>query len=217
MTEGFPRRREVLRAVVAGGGLLILAGCKIVSIAENDQQQTAGFDAPAYAAGLWTAEALPHFESAAKPVAEVISAVAADIGAAGASYGYRPATEGSPWTFIVSGRGTVTAKNTESRAGTLSVAIEGTAPPLEVAVQIGPVVRGNAVRDSLPFVSFKDFTNQLEFADVGKAFTALSVAGTTEAAQAAAVGDTVTFVGVMSLNTSADRVLVTPVSLQVGG
>lgn len=216
MAEVMLTRRVALGTLGAGGGLAVLAACKIVPIAETGGQD-AGFDAKGYAGELWTSEALPHFELAARPVAEVLTAIAADIGTAGSAYGYRPATEGSPWSFVVSGRGMVTAKNTASRAGTLTVAVEGTAPPLEVVIQIGPVVRGNAVRDSLPFVSFKDFTNQLEFADVGKAFTALAVARTTAAAQAAAAGDTVTFLGVMSLNTSSERILVTPVSLQAGG
>lgn len=216
MADVMLTRRGALKALAIGGGLLALSACKIVPIGDKIGE-TAAFDATGYAEGLWASQALPHFASAAKPIVDVLPAIAADIGAAGATYGYRPATEGSAWTFVVSGRGTVTAKNTESRAGTLTVAVEGAAPPLEVAMQIGPVVRGNAVRDSLPFVSFKDFTNQLEFADVGKAFTALSVTATTEAAQAAAVGDVVTFIGVMSLNTSSDKILVTPVSLEIGG
>lgn len=206
-------RRGVL-ALAGLFGFTLLSGCKIVAIGDTEGQG-GGFDAITYAEKLWASQALPHFQSGAKPVTQVIEAIAADIDAAGATYGYRPATEGSPWTFIVSGSGKATAKNTESRAGTLTVAIDGAAP-LEVALQVGPVVRGNAVRDSLPFVSFKDFTNQLEFADVGKAFTALSVAATADAAKAAKVGDTVTFTGVMSLNTSSDKILVTPVALQVG-
>lgn len=207
-------RRGAIEVLTAGAALLLLAGCKVVATGDNTGQSPV-FDATAYAEGMWDSQALPHFQSAARSIAEVLPAITADIAAAGATYGYRPATEGSPWTFVVSGSATVTAKNTQSRAGTLTVAVEGMPPGLEVAIQIGPVVRGSAVRDTLPFVSFKDFTNQLEFADVGKAFTALSMAATSGAAEAAAVGDIVDFVGVMSLNASSDRMLVTPVSLEV--
>ena len=55
----------------------------------------------------------------------------------------------------VTGSGTVAAKNTTSRAGTLTVVAEG---ENEVTVQIGPVVRVNSTRHALPFVSFEDLT-----------------------------------------------------------
>ena len=34
------------------------------------------------------------------------------------------------------------------------------------AIQIGPVLRGTALRDALEFVRFTDFVNQFEFAGV---------------------------------------------------
>ena len=37
-------------------------------------------------------------------------------------------------------------------------------------MQIGPVIRGTAIRDSLDFVNFNEFTNQIDFAQFGKAF-----------------------------------------------
>ena len=37
-------------------------------------------------------------------------------------------------------------------------------------MQIGPAMRGTAIRDALDFVSFGDFTNQIDFARFGKAF-----------------------------------------------
>ena len=37
-------------------------------------------------------------------------------------------------------------------------------------MQIGPAMRGTAIRDALDFVSFNDFTNQIDFARFGKAF-----------------------------------------------
>src|SRR5690606_15802269 len=107
----------------------------------------------------------------------------------------------SAWTFVVTGTGTVTAKNTKSRAGTLDVTLDGAAPPTQVEVQIGPIIRGNAIRDSLPFVSFNDFTNQLEFADAGKALTALALKAIEAEAASITEGQKVTFVGAMSLNT----------------
>ncbi len=191
--------------------VLPLAGCKIVSIAEQEAAAPAGFDAAGYAEALWADRALPHFSESARPIVEVWPAIKADLATAGATFGYN-AGEGSPWSFIVSGEGVVAAKNTESRAGTLDVTVEGLAEP--VVVQIGPVIRGNAVRDALPFVSFQDFTNQLEYADAGKALTALAAAGVAPKVEAIAVGDSVVFTGAVSLAGASDRLQVTPVILE---
>jgi predicted lipoprotein len=191
---------------------LPLAGCKIVPIAQEQTAEAAGFNATTYAQGLWSTKALPHFTASAKPAVEVIPAIISNLPGAGDKFGYRPG-EGSPWNFIVSGAGTVTAKNTESRAGTLVLALDA-ATPIEVTLQIGPVIRGNAVRDALPFVSFKDFTNQLEYADAGKALTALAVEGIAADIAALAVGDHVEFTGAISMAGASDKLLVTPVALK---
>lgn len=190
---------------------LALTGCKIVSIAEDQQVETKAFDPKAYVDGLWTAKALPHFAQAAKPLGEVLPAIAAGLDAAGAKYGYRPASEGSPWGFIVTATGTITALNTKSRAGTLTLSTDAG----DITLQIGPVVKGNAIRDVLPFVSFKDFTNQIDFADAGKALTAAAMTGIAPAVGGLAVGQRIEVTGAVTLTKAADPLLVTPVGIKV--
>ncbi|WEK05304.1 MAG: DUF2291 domain-containing protein [Candidatus Devosia phytovorans] len=205
----FNRRLACL--VLAIAAAWPLAGCKIVAIADQNAAEPAGFDAAAYADGIWTSQVLPHFSASARPVVDVVPAIVGDLAEAGKTFGYR-AGEGSPWSFIVSGSGTVAAKNTESRAGTLEVTVEGLSEP--VVLQIGPVIRGNAVRDALPFVAFKDFTNQIEYANAGKALTALALVGFADNVEAIAAGDTVNFTGSISMAGASDKVLVTPVVLE---
>ena len=41
-----------------------------------------------------------------------------------------------------------------------------TRPAREVVLQIGPVLRGTSIRDALPTVSFDQFVNQIQYADV---------------------------------------------------
>jgi predicted lipoprotein len=199
----------VLAAVLIGS----LGGCKIVSMGEKNAQQEAGFDGETYATGLWDERVLPFFASDAKPAATVIAAITADLEAAGVTHGYRPG-EGSPWAFVVSGSGTVQAINTESRAGTLDVLLDDATPPLTVTLQIGPVIRGNAIRDALPFASFKDFVNQLEYAEAGKALTALAARSFGATVEGLTVGDRVRFSGAITLTRPSDRLQVTPVTLE---
>lgn len=147
-------RRHFLLAAGAAT-VAVLGGCKIVSIADQETELADAFNATRFAEGIWETRVLPHFAKEAKPLPEVISAVGADFAAAGAGFGYRAAAEGAPWNFVVTATGTVKEKNTKSRAGTLSVELAGGGI---VPLQIGPVLKGNSVRDSLPFVSFKEFT-----------------------------------------------------------
>ena len=59
--------------------------------------------------------------------------------------------------------GVIVAADTESRASTISVDATGQGKA-DAIVQIGPAMRGTAIRDALDFVSFNDFTNQIDFA-----------------------------------------------------
>ncbi|WIJ26379.1 DUF2291 family protein [Devosia sp. RR2S18] len=205
-------KRRLRWTVILFAAAFSLSGCKVVQIAEQQAAAPAGFNGETFAQELWDPRALPYFGETAKPVGEVVPVITADLEVAGTRFGYR-AGEGSPWSFVVSGSGKVVAKNTESRAGILEVAVEGMAEP--VTIQIGPVIRGNAIRDALPFVSFKDFTNQLEYANAGKALTALAFEGIAEVASAISVGEMVTFTGAISVSRAGDDVLITPVSLEV--
>lgn len=203
-------RRAALVTIGALLAIAPLAGCKVVAINDDVLVDSNAFDPVSYVDGLWAGQVLPHFATAARPLPDVLAAIAADLNQAGESLGHRPATEGSPWTFVVTGRGRVVTKNTQSRAGSLTVDVGGT----EVAIQIGPVVRGNTVRDALPFVQFQDFTNQLEFAEVGKLMTGLAMAAVAPGVEAVAEGQEVSFTGAMSLNSKTDKILITPVELK---
>lgn len=207
------KRRRAVPVALLLAFVVLLSGCKIVRIDSGGDAPVAGFDAASYASGLWTQQVLPHFAGNARPATEVLPAMTSDLAAAGARYGYR-AGEGSPWSFIVADEGTVSRKNTDSRAGTLVLSLAGGDAPLEATLQIGPVIRGNAVRDALPFVSFKDFTNQLEYANAGKALTALALEGFAADVEAIAAGDRVRFTGAISISKAGDDVLITPIMLE---
>ena len=66
-------------------------------------------------------------------------------------------------------KGASSRRMTASRAATISVDTEGDGKVAAI-VQIGPAMRGTALRDSLDFVSFNDFKNQIDYAQFGKAF-----------------------------------------------
>lgn len=204
--------------------LLPLSGCKIVP---NDQRaktegssanQTAeGFNAAGYVDSVWASQLTAHFDGKANDLATIIAAVKTDLDKAGHDYGHRAASEGSPWSFAVKSTGKVVSVNTESRAGTLVVEIPSDAGPQQITLQIGPVVRGTAIRDTLPFFSFANVTNQIEFAQVGRSFNERALKEIEKPlAELKTPGTTVEFKGAISLTSVPETFVVTPVSLKAG-
>ena len=65
--------------------------------------------------------------------------------------------------------GKIVASNTQSRAATIDVDVDGDGKA-DLRAQIGPAMRGTALRDALDFVDFNSFKNQIDFAQFGKSF-----------------------------------------------
>ena len=88
----------------------------------------------------------------------------------------------------------------------------------EITLQIGPVVKGTAIRDSLPFFSFANVTNQIEFAQVGRAFNERALKEVEKPlAELKTPGTAVEFKGAISLTSVPETFVVTPVSLKAAG
>jgi predicted lipoprotein len=162
---------------------------------------------------IWASQVLPTVREKAQPINKILPEIRADPNAAGPKYGRREAT--NPYNYLVKGTGQVTEIHTGSQVGTAIVEIPTL--PEKVALQIGPVIRGTALRDATGLVSFNQFTNQLDYADVSKemngralktAFPYLEVASL--------VGKTLTFFGAFTFDPHAKPpVLITPVAVDL--
>ncbi len=127
----------------------------------------------------------PYLEAKAGPFTEVRSLIAESPDEAGKRFGYREKPEGMPWTIATRLDGRIVAANTASRAATVDVDVDGDGVA-DAVVQIGPVIRGTALRDGLDFISFNAFTNQIDYAQFAKSLNTLMAE--TTLAQAAARG-----------------------------
>jgi predicted lipoprotein len=162
-----------VRSPATGSVLLLpalLLGCKIATVrpieSKDDARGPQDFDAEAYVASLWS-EDLPAALDQAVDLGEFLPVFETGPEAAGETWGRR---EGSgPLHVIVKGSGRVAEVDTSSRSGRARVEIETPGGPREVVVQIGPVLQGTSIRDALPTVSFDQFVNQIQFADVANA------------------------------------------------
>lgn len=190
-----------------------LSACKVVPIAADRaarERQAGAFDAARYVDTIWDVQAAPYWDKQARPLDQLTADMAKDLDAAGG----RKAGDGSPWTFVTQGEGKVVDVKTQARAGVVTVQ----AGAQQVDLLVGPVVSGSALRDSLPFVTFNDFANQIAYAEVGGALTKRALRQARPIAEGLKPGDSVRFQGVFQVAKADDRVALTPIRLErVGG
>ncbi|MGO8623035.1 DUF2291 family protein [Rhizobium ruizarguesonis] len=206
----------LLAAVVAAA----LPGCKIIKTPTAEEKAAAAaktaFDPNAKVEAIWQSEAVPYFEKRAGDLKDVMQLSASSPDAAGEKYGNPRKQSSSPWTYAVKITGKVVAADTASRAATLDVDADGDGKA-DAKVQIGPALRGTALRDTLEFVNFNEFKSQIEWAQFGKAFNEkANAAFLSTVPREGLIGKTVTAIGAFPLPKSGELPLVTPSELKVG-
>jgi len=149
---------------------LALAGCKFVRTADEQKEAAAAvFDPDKRVAEIWDAKVIPFLEKRAGKLEDVATLAASNPDAAGAKYGHKEKQGNAPWAFAARVDGKIVAAETKSRAAYVDVDVNADGKA-DVRVAIGPAVRGTALRDSLDFVDFNAFKNQIEWAQFGKSF-----------------------------------------------
>lgn len=156
----------------------------------------------------------PWIVENAQDAAELRGAIAADVNAAGEEFGGRSGAT-SAWAFPVKFTGVAGAVNAIN--GQMVVAVEGLPAEMEVLVQTGPAISGQALRDVTSQVEFGMFTNQIEFqtvaVELNNKVRELVLADVDAAALS---GKTVNVVGTFSYSSaSPNKWLVVPVKFEV--
>jgi predicted lipoprotein len=175
--------------------------------------QTAQGAAARFVDPIWATKVLPTIQEKAQDIAKILPEIRVDPETAGQKYGRREAT--NPYNYMVKGTGKVTEIHNESQAGTAIVEVPGLSE--KVALQIGPVVRGTALRDATGIVSFNQFSNQLDYADVSKEMNVRALKSAfANVSPASLAGKTVTFFGACTFDPhSKSPILVTPVKIDL--
>lgn len=185
----------------------IVAGTKIVPNDDPLLQGAAGFDAEEYAAENFDA-VQENIEERAVDAGELAAAIAEDSESAAEQY----AQEGSSGPiFPVTFTGVVG----EGASGIYEVAVEGVPDDLLIRVQTGPAINGTELRDATGTMSFGDFSNQIQFQDVGAELNNVMKERVLANVDIESLeGATVTVTGAFTLINEASW-LVTPVSLEI--
>lgn len=190
--------KAAIVVVVLAAALAILRPWTMVPIHTTTART---FDAGGYVASIWDARVLPAAERSAVTLQALVE-------------GQVSATARA---LFVKGTARVADVDRASRVGLARLAPPGPAGRRQVALQIGPVIRGTAVRDALDFIRFTDFVNQLEFAAVAGALNDRVLTTVLAPAAGLAAGAEITFVGAVAVSASSDVFEVVPVSMRIGG
>jgi predicted lipoprotein len=165
-----------------------------------------------FADKVWDSKVLPVIQEKAQDIVMIVQEIRTDPAAAGEKYGRREST--NPYSYLVKGSGKVIEVNTQSQAGTLVLEVPGLNE--KIALQIGPVVRGTALRDATGAAPFDQFTNQLDYADVAKEMNRRAVKEAFASIAPSSLADkTITFFGAFTFDPrSKGLLLVTPVKVE---
>ncbi|QHB31574.1 DUF2291 family protein [Yersinia canariae] len=155
-------------ALSKAGGLLVistvLVACTVVDLDENGKPilpvdpnaVVSDYNQPSdkVASTIWVSKVMPFASSNALSWQQV-------------KQQSQPAAGKNSKSYFVRFNGKVMAVETEGREGTMKIAVEGD----EQVLQLGPIVKGNAIRDASTFIRFEDFKNQVQYAQLSKALS----------------------------------------------
>ncbi|MFC3570206.1 DUF2291 family protein [Paracoccus simplex] len=210
----------MMRAMTAILGLSLamtaLGACKIVPNPEPGSQgaaaQTDDARMAAKAGEIYAAQLVPHVARKAIDLPVLTAALQGGLDAAGRAHGIRPQAEGSPWNFLVKGQGTVVGADRQSRAATMALDTTGDGQA-DVTIQLGPVVKGTALRDAADFIVFTDYRDQIEFAKLARALNDRAHQAI-QLPEGDLTGQSFRFEGATTLRSASDPLLVVPTVLE---
>ena len=196
---------------------IAMTGCvKVVQIGHEDELTgTVRFNAAKDVEKIWSSKVLPELSKKAVDLPTFFKESNGDLKKLASKYGkYSMGTSGE-LSYADTGTGTVTEVNQEKQAGYMTVKLDGYDGPVVVKLQIGSVYKGSALRDSLSFIKFEDYTNQVDWAKVSQSLHDMvnkAVVGSVDLKTLK--GKKVSFVGCFSVD-KKDELLITPVELKV--
>jgi predicted lipoprotein len=196
-----------------------LSGCKLVkNVPEDEKAVSAGasgdqFRTEQRIAETFETQLLPYVSEKALSYTALRAALAEGLDQAGKAHGNRGSGQGAAWNFSITDSGRIVSAKLDTRARVAEVDLDGDGSA-DVTVQLGPVIRGNALRDIAPFYNFDDFRDQIEFAKLGRALND-QVSAMVTLPEGDLLGRTMSFTGVTPLKKADEAIVITPTSVDV--
>jgi len=165
----------------------------------------------------WDSKIIPELSNKAVDLKTLLSEANGDLKSVANKYGKQAAATSGDICYTVKGVAKVDKINTDLKVGYMEVSLDGYSGPIKIKIQVGPVYKGTAVRDSLDFIKYDDYENQIEWAAVSQSIHETiqkKVIGSLDLS--ALSGKTIEFLGCFSVSGSnQSEILITPVKLSV--
>jgi predicted lipoprotein len=197
---------------------LPLSSCKLIKTSELKKEAAAtgqAGDADRIAALIgasFEAKLVPLLSEKAVDLQTLKTAVTASLDNAGKTYGLRVGGSGGSWNFAVKGSAKILEIDRHSKAGIAKLDMDGDGKP-DADLQIGPVVRGSALRDIAPFYDFSAFRDQIEFAKLGRELNDTAVKRLPENFDGLS-GKMINFVGAVAIRSASELPMIVPVTVE---
>lgn len=202
----------------------LFGACTVVKIGEEDagggdQYATwtktgTGFNAVQYVEAIWDENLLPDYDSNAVEITTALAGLRADRDAATQEYGLIRDSGEPAAVFKVRGTAMVQTFDDSSRNGRFVLDLPPYDGTEDVQMQVGPVIRGTAIRDSMESIRFTEVGNQIQFAALANELNARMMRDSVEPLDMASIGGTqIQFLGTFRLaeSESIDDIVITPV------
>jgi len=150
--------------------LLLLSGCVTIvkKGEEGELTNEATFNAGDSVEKIWESEALPNLEEKAVNISDFLKEANGDLNSLADAYGnYSMGTSGE-LSYVIKGTFEIIEVVNDKKAGYMLVKADGYDGPLVIKIQIGSVFKGSSVRDSLDFIKFEDYKNQVDYAAISQ-------------------------------------------------
>lgn len=195
-----------------------LSGCGITVVKIGEESKLTGevaFDADSDVEQIWQAQILPELTAKAVEINPFLTEAGGNLKSLAEKYGKYSMGNSGELSYVVKGTAKVTKVDQEKKAGVMEVELEGYTGSESVKLQIGSVYKGSAVRDSLDFISYKDYKNQVEWAAVSQSIHNVIQKDVIDPLNVSSlVGKTVDFTGCFTADGN-DQLLITPIQLSV--
>lgn len=211
------------RSTIAGlviAGLFVIYGAGSATVVKQGQESAltgeVAFDPNTVVNKFWANEASGYFSEKAVDLQTLISESGGNFATVGSKYGRYSMGDKGELSFVIKGTGVVEEVKDKLRNGYLALKPDGVDGDYKVRIQIGPVYKGTAVRDSVSKISFGDYTNQIEWANISIAFHTLIQKDIVDPVKPSELlGKKLEYTGCFSVEANPKLLRVTPVALKV--
>ncbi len=220
MLTGWPQLFQEVRAdmkittlVLASLLAASVSGCKLVKTDKGEAGGTAADPIAELVETTFDAKLVPALNEKAVDLASLRDAIKGGLDKAGESHGLKVGGAGGGWNFPVKGSGTVTEENRASKAATAEIDIDGDGTA-DAVLQLGPVIKGSALRDTTQLYDFSTFRDQIEYAKLGRALNDKAISKL-PSADTPLKGKRINFLGATVIRSAGEKPLIMPVSIEV--